>query len=385
MKHNTLFKTLVLALLVAGGGICNRAHAQQDTCAVNVIHTYMNGRLIPWDSAKVRVQDSPYHSHTFWLYAPDTILSNCTTGVNEHSSDLTPEIPTISPNPCSGKCSMRIALKRAENVTFQIADAQGRVCFSKKEFLPQGVCLLSLQFPENGIFFVHMQTSSSNESCKVLCVGNTGGHFDIQRTATLGPSHYKDEKGGEGLFGMTDKMLITAYITYNGEVKSEERVLNYDADVDDNSISEWMYHNGSINIHFTAPDSCDNFTLFNKNFDIVTTSEVCLSTMEYPVAYHVTFYDSTFYSEPTSLSSTISSTWQFSGWHKYRYYPDDLGGCICIGDMNGDPLPDSIPYYGAQASSFSVRHLKILSCDEFGLGKYVASGNSDMEIFVKKE
>ena len=55
MKTPTPIKfTLLLVLLVAAVGFSQQVKAQEDTCAVNVIHTYMNGRLIPWDSVEVR-------------------------------------------------------------------------------------------------------------------------------------------------------------------------------------------------------------------------------------------------------------------------------------------------------------------------------------------
>ena len=56
MKTQTPFKTLLLlALLVAAGGFSQQAMAQEDSCIVNVVRTYINGRQIPWDSIQVRV------------------------------------------------------------------------------------------------------------------------------------------------------------------------------------------------------------------------------------------------------------------------------------------------------------------------------------------
>lgn len=71
----TFFRTLLLALLMAAG---NGAMAQTDSCAVNVIHTYMNGRPVQWDSVEVKVNYAPYHTRTFMMYWPDTLLSNYT-------------------------------------------------------------------------------------------------------------------------------------------------------------------------------------------------------------------------------------------------------------------------------------------------------------------
>ena len=54
MKTTTLFWTLLLVLLAAAD-FCHPMMAQEDTCVVNVVRTYINGRQIPWDSVQVRV------------------------------------------------------------------------------------------------------------------------------------------------------------------------------------------------------------------------------------------------------------------------------------------------------------------------------------------
>ena len=72
MKTRNFFKTLLLlVVMVVVGGFSQQAMAQEDTCAVNVIHTYMNGRLIPWDSVEVKVTrnvgNSYYIDHSFMM------------------------------------------------------------------------------------------------------------------------------------------------------------------------------------------------------------------------------------------------------------------------------------------------------------------------------
>ena len=75
MKPTPFFQTLLLVLLAA---MSNGAMAQTDSCAVNVSHTYMNGRPVQWDSVEVKVNYAPYHTRTFMMYWPDTLLSNYT-------------------------------------------------------------------------------------------------------------------------------------------------------------------------------------------------------------------------------------------------------------------------------------------------------------------
>lgn len=388
----TFFRAfLLLTLLVAAGG--NIAVAQTDSCVTNVIHTYMNGRLIPWDSVKIKVCEPPcerpYHYHTFMLYWPDTLLTNCTTGIEEYVSAQETELSQVFPNPCAGTSQVKLTLRNSGIVSVSVMDLQGRLCCQKTLQLSSGEHLLSLTLPQNGFYFVQAESPQGSEVCKVLCTEGAGSDFDIRLTSTSFQPIEKIEnagKGGEGLFNMTDKMQITAYITYTGEVRTWQWSINYDLELDGEVTSEWMSNIGSLNIHYTETDSCDNFTLSDRNFNVIIASSICLPTMEYPVGYRVTFYDSTFYSEPTSLAAYTSSTWYFNGWYKYRYYPEDLGGCICIGDINGEMPPEHIDYYGQLSPyDYCIRHLDKLTCNEFKLYKFTVYGNDDVEVFVSNE
>lgn len=386
MKTTTFFRILLLVLLAATG---NDAMAQSDSCATNVIHTYMNGRPIPWDSVKVKVQDAPYHTHSFMLYWPDTILANCPTDVDEYALDKGAELSQVFPNPCLGTSQVKLNLQNSGMVSVRVMDMQGRICCQKNLNLPTGEHRLSLTLPQSGLFFVQAETDHGSEACKVLCTEGAGSDFDIRLTSTSFQSMEKagkDSKGGEGQFSMTDKMQITAYITYNGSVLSNGWTINYDLEIDEQFISEWMYNYGSINIGITQVEECDTFSLSGRTFNVIASTHMCLPTMDYPISYRVTFGDSTLYSEPAEFSAYSSSTWRFNGEYKYRYYPEDLGGCICIGDINGEMPPEHIDYYGqVSPSDYWVRKLDKLSCDEFKLQKFTVYGSGDIEIVVSKE
>ena len=369
--HHPLF---LLALLLVAGGFS--AKAQVDSCVVNVIHTYMNGRLIPWDSVEVQVQDAPNHSHSFKMYWPDTLLNNCPTGINEYLPNEDLGFSQNFPNPCQGESRVLLTTRTAGSVRLQVMDVQGRLCCQRTETLAAGEHALSLTFPHSGLYFVTAETAEDRATCKVLCSEGKGSAFDIRLSSTSPQMVEKAERGGEGLFGMTDYMRIIAYITYNGEVRSNGWVVNYTSEIDGVTISLWMYQHGSINIHFDDIDSCDHFELSGKSFNVLA-DEMCLPTMDYPVVYHVTFYDSTFYSEPTSLSDYSSPTWLFSGWYKYRYYPEDLGGCICVATMDNDLPQEPLPYM----EGYWTRKLDVLSCDAFKLDVF-AVNDHHIQFFV---
>jgi len=340
--RNLFQSILLLTLLMVAGG--SGVVAQTDSCAINVIHTYMNGRPIAWDSVQVRVCippcQKPYHYRTFMMYWPDTLLSNCPTGIDEYLPDKELGLSQNFPNPCQGESSVKLTTQAAGNVTLQITDLQGRVCCQRTTFLPAGEHLLSLRLPASGFYLVNAQTEKGSDVCKVLCSEGSGSGYDIKVTSSSSCQFVeKSGKGGEGQFTMTDKMTITAYITYKSEVKSSGVTVNTTYNLEGYEFSTWMYELGAINIFFNDVDSNANLILAGNTYKLITSSETCLPSMDIPVAYTITFGDSTFYSEPEAFAPYTSSTWHFNGWRKYRQFGEYLYVCGM-----SDALPDTYPY-----------------------------------------
>jgi hypothetical protein len=366
MKPQPFFKILLLlVLLIAAGGFGQQAKAQEDTCAVNVIHTYMNGRLIPWDSVEVRVGrnvgNEYYLDHSFKMYWPDTILSNCTTGVDEYVQDKEWGLSQNYPNPCQGESSVKLTTRAAGRVKLQVMDLQGRLCCQRIDMLPAGEHQLALTLPHSGVYFVQAETNDGRKVSKVLCTEGRGSGFDIRVSSSSYQIEKKADRGGEGLFGMTDRMIITAYITYNGEVMSNGWSVNYTSELDGEIISEWLYNQGSVNIHFTQREACDDFSFANRSAHVIVSSSMCLPCMDYPVGCQVTFYDSTFYSVPDLCFQSLSSAWQFDGWYKYRYYSSLQKICVCGME---EILPPDVPSpTSSQISHCAIRIVDILDCE----------------------
>ena len=345
----TFFRTLILLTLLLAGG--NIAVAQTDSCVTNVIHTYMNGRLIPWDSVKIKVCEPPcerpYHYHTFMLYWPDTLLTNCTTGIEEYVSAQETELSQVFPNPCAGTSQVKLTLRNSGIVSVSVMDLQGRLCCRKTLQLSSGEHLLSLTLPQNGFYFVQAESPQGSEVCKVLCTEGEGSDFDIRLTSTSFQTMERIEKaskGGEGLFNMTDKMQITAYVTYNGQVLTSTEIVNHNYSLEGYEFNVWMYNHGSINLFFKSTDTNTNISFEGKTYKLIVSSQTCLPFIEVPVGYTISFSDSIFYSEPEAFSAYASSTWNFAGWYKYRYYPQlDNAFAICSMD---ETLPDRPNTYG---------------------------------------
>lgn len=380
----TFFRAfLLLTLLLAGGNI---AVAQTDSCAVNVIHTYMNGQPIQWDSVKVKVQDAPYHTHSFMLYWPDTLLSNCPTGINEYLPDKELGLSQNYPNPCQGKSSMMLLTRTSGNVTLQIIDLQGRLCCQSSTFLPAGEHLLSLRLPSSGFYLVNAQTEKGSDACKVLCTKGSGSDYDIKVTSSSSCQFVeKVGKGGEGQFNMTDRMEITAFITYNDSVWTKRAVVNTYFD-DYIYINDSLYQNGSVNIHFMETDSCNDFSLSGHTYDILVSVDYCQPFMDYPLGNTVTFYDSTFYAVPGPHFQQLSSSFYFGGWFKYRYTPNQIRN-LYICTMDEDlPIEDSKSPDDYTSRAGWTRALVIESCDIIYISTYgEMNGYVNMELMIKRE
>ena len=388
MKPQTPFKTLLLlALLLVAGGFS--AKAQEDSCAVNVIHTYMNGRLVPWDSVEVQVCRSPcegyaYQYYTFKLYWPDTILANCATRIDEYVAADKLELSQNYPNPCMGESSVKLTTRTAGSVRLQVMDVQGRLCCQRTETFPAGVHTLSLAFPHNGLYFVTAETAEGRETCKVLCSEGKGSSFGIRLSST---SHLveKAEKGGEGLFNMTDALKITAYITHNDSVWSRYWLFN------ESYLNDSLYHHGSVNIHFCEYTGCDSFSLSGQTYNIIINSHACQPFTDYPIGGTVNFYDSTFFASPGIHFQQLSSTWTFDGWYKYRFYPNQNAQWgrmwICQMDKNLPPI-DLEPTDYQTYTEYDIRGVYIFSCDFLDIGiATLFSGSTFLneELMIKEE
>ena len=227
--------------------------------------------------------------------------------------------------------------------------------------LPVGEHQLSITLPHSGVYFVQTETSDGRKASKVLCTEGRGSGFDIRVSSSSYQIEKKADRGGEGLFGMTDRMIITAYITYNGEVRSNGWLVNYTEEVDGEVLSSWLYNQGSVNIHFTQREACDDFSFANRSAHVIVSSSMCLPCMDYPVGCQVTFYDSTFYSVPDLCFQSLSSAWQFDGWYKYRYYSSLQKICVCGME---EILPPDVPSpTSSQISHYAIRIVDILDCE----------------------
>ena len=370
MKTRKIFQSLVLfMLLTVVGGFS--AKAQEDTCIVNVVRTYINGRQIPWDSIQLRVD--LYNPSYFTMYPPDTILANCSTGIHESFPSASSSLLQSYPNPCQGECQMKLTTCTAGNVQLQIMDMQGRLCCQRTGWLSAGEHQLSLTLPYSGMYFVQAETTDGRKLGKVLCAAGRGSGFDIRISSATPQLMEKAERGGEGLFNRETSMWITAYITYGGRVLKKTE-----------HISGGLYSYGSVNIFFPESGDCDAFSLAGKSFTVVSAT-LTLPTMDHPITYRVTFGDSTFYSEPTELALYSSPSWSFSVEYKYRYYPEDLGGCICIGDINEEMPSENLPYY-VVTPNYWIRKVEIISCDDFKLLQYDYDWTERKnEYFLKEE
>ena len=118
------------------------------------------------------------------------------------------------------------------------------------------------------------------------------------------------------------------------------KTVNHNYTLEGYEFSVWMYDYGSINI-FMNTDRDTNITFAGNTYKLIVSSQICLPFIEVPIGYTINFSDSMFYSEPEAFSAYASSTWQFDGWYKYRYYPE-LGNAFEICNVD-EILPDQ-PY-----------------------------------------
>ncbi|MCQ2262740.1 MAG: T9SS type A sorting domain-containing protein [Bacteroidales bacterium] len=354
MKHNIFFKALVLALLVAGGfGFQGKS---QDSCATAVIRTYMNGVPIPWDSVEVR--NKTRHT-TFWLYYPDTILSNCTNAIPGYETGFGPDFLENFPNPCQGNTTIRFGNAQSGDAVFSVYDLQGRLCLRQSLALPAGTHELRLSFPHSGVYFLHSSVGGSTLSRKIVCTEGAGRECEIRLLTSTAHGTEKDARGGEGLFSATDDLSLWAYITDDGQVKKSDWATTVNHEHLDGTIYP-LYTNGVINIGYAKTDStAQDFSLANKTYRIIYENAATLPYTEFPHTYTITFADSTFVSMPESEAGYGSGCWYFEGTYKYRYYPQFEA--LVIRRLDEDlPSEDAtyISHYASSANEIQPRRVR---------------------------
>ena len=317
MKHNTLFKFLVLALLVAGGGKFN-VWGQDNGCSSNIIRTLVNGIEVPWDS--VMVKNDTRHT-TFWLYYPDTILNDCTTSIQTYETVKTFGFSDFYPNPCTGNGHIKFAVPYSESATITICDVQGRIYLRKSLEIEVGNYEFAVTIPVKGIYMLCAETERYHDVCKIVCTESAGGDFGVEVSAIMPQVPQKICRGGEGLFNSTDLMKLTAYITYNGQVMSSWPVgVNYTEYLEDYLFSDSLYEHGAIQFSFLTNEN-EEFSIANRTFRTIALYNSCFPFEEIPYGYHITFYDSTLYAEPDVHPECSSACWNLSGWYKYSITP----------------------------------------------------------------
>ena len=381
MKTPSFFQTLLLALLMAAGG--NVAMAQSDSCTINVIHTYMNGQPIQWDSVQIRIENEPTQQREFTLYWPDTVLSNCSVSIHENTVTGGLSLSQIFPNPCRGKSQLKLTTPEAGSVRLRIVDLQGRVCCNESKNLPAGEHQLMVTLSHSGVYFVQAESRQGSKVCKVLCTEGQGNSFDISLTSSSFQTEKKAGKGGEGLFDRTDHMIITAYITHNGSVLSSGPAdINNNFDTNSVEHEEWLYPYGAINFHFTEAETCDEFPLAGQICEILVASSVCQPFTDYPLGSKVTFYDTTFHAFQGPHFQQLSATWQFNGWYKYRYYPAIERLCVC--GMDEVLPPENISSADDSVLlNYDVRQLHVTTCNMATLSQCISSTEChDIELMV---
>jgi hypothetical protein len=98
------------------------------------------------------------------LYIDDINL-NILTGINE---TLNGNQVSIYPNPTTGHIIVNCAALKSEGLTVGISDAVGRMVMKRNYSLPQSAIDLDLSSLSNGIYLIHLDTSSGRITQKLI-------------------------------------------------------------------------------------------------------------------------------------------------------------------------------------------------------------------------
>ena len=360
MKTTTLFRTLLLALLMAAAG--NGAMAQDIDLR---LRTFLNYYPIQCDSIVVQ---NTTQGTSATLYYPDTTLSNHTVGIDEFAgANRVLRMGILTDNPYQDRVEVFLNLPQTETVEFCLFNELGQLELVKTEKLVAGQHRLDIKTGANGLHILSARTPSDQCSVKLMQQGGTHGKADMVI--------------GDELQNIpTEKGTVTARSTFDFSVgdhltmTSHANAHYYDTVIPiHQTVGFTVSESGTVNFNAfqTFEDSLykDSIDIRNTRWDVVATLMFnhyeCLADfatdMGEEVESQVTFYDSTFCSVRRAGSCDasyyngypIQNAWiynhysSFCGKYRVEYelYPEDnvVVTNLYVGSM--DSLCSNLTYH----------------------------------------
>lgn len=247
------------------------------------------------------------------LYFPDTILSNCTTGVENFVSNRPLKLSQAFPTPCDGRASVKLDVPEDARTVLTLWNIQGCVCCQRVFELSAGEHFLDIHISAPGFYLLKADNGATQTTVKLLSA-RTGDDNDIVLESSL----LKNTKAtsDEPFFNMGDRINPIAYITWKGDVRNS--ALSNDC---------YVETDGLFVLDIAVRDTFPVFPLANKHIQVLKYDQEEPFHADFyldEVAYEVFFYDSVLLSvQVNPIENLIGypyclDGWQVQGWHKYK-------------------------------------------------------------------
>jgi hypothetical protein len=307
--HNTP-KTIIVTLLLAIGVF--NSIAQQDSCYRFTFHPRINHHPATFDSISVYNQTQAVGTK---LYYPDTVYSNCATGISHYSTPAPFfQMKVKGANPFSTCSFIEISSAQSTKLRMLIVDMLGNICMEKNMTIAKGVFQYKVSISQGGAYILIAECGGQRFSQKLVVLDNSGNGtrvcnvelIDIQEEELKSVSLESSLPISDG-----DKVVCSIRYTIENQVVWNYKVISsFDHTVD--------YH---LIIDKAQRIGCENFSLTNCEVQVFddNAKNTHYYLTDYPphIFYNITFYDSTFVSIPTEFAEE-SETFYYSGEYKYR-------------------------------------------------------------------
>lgn len=296
--------------------------AQKDDCINITFRPRVGFEKVDFDSIVIRnATQNTYKT----LYYPDSILSNCPTGVVEHTFNQQFKLSQAFPTPCNGCASVKLGVSANAQTVLTLWDIQGRMCCQCIYDLPAGEHIFDIHLNALGLYMLKADNGHSQTAVKLLSTGS-GGANNISLSSSILKS---TTATSEPFFNIGDKIFPVAYVTWKGSV--------HQSPLTQQCIVETS---GLFVLDISVPDTFPIFSLANKHIQVLNyNQDEPFHADYYPneVAYEVFFYDSVLLSIQINPIENMDvyfypyclDGWQVYGWHKYK----DSTYCTDRGDV----------------------------------------------------
>ena len=283
--------------------------AQQDSCHTIICHSQINHHTASFDSLMVwNVTQNTMRM----LYYPDTLISDCTTGIYPYSWNNSKfQLIMKGPNPFNGSTLIEVESSVNAHGRMSIVDMMGNIYTAKEVEIHAGVSQYSINIQKGGIYFILVECENQRATQKLIALSGGSGARNCSIDCAGVQAKWKNDLTLRSAMPLSEGDIVRCYAYYTVDAHPVRimRTVQIDNGSDYHLIFDCFQNIG-----------CDDFSLANCEVQIFDDYPSDPPTYPPHLCYNVFFSDSTFISTPADFYME-SDAFSYSGEYNYRIEP----------------------------------------------------------------